>query len=164
MVRRDKTTRNYSSLMRIRLPTTTKSSRTSEVSRVHRSFPSEAGQPMPRTEIRFDEAHLSITRNEILRQLAEGEPSIDIASVGANGVLINGQTLMPGEVKIIATKTKADRFKPAQVLRFLIVPTASNEMEGFLQTLKSNAKKVFFRTYGEDRWSFNSPDRTGRNN
>ena len=73
---------------------------------VHRSFPSEAGQPMPRTEIRFDEAHLGITRNEILRQLAEGEPSIDIAGAGANGVLINGQTLMPGEVEIIAQRLK----------------------------------------------------------
>ncbi len=73
---------------------------------VHRSFPSEAGQPMPRTEIRFDEEQLGITRNEILRQLAEGEPSIDIAGAGANGVLINGQTLMPGEMEIIAQRLK----------------------------------------------------------
>lgn len=73
---------------------------------VHRSFPSEAGQPMPRTEIRFDEARLGITRNEILRQLTAGEPSIDIAGAGANGVLINGQTLMPGEVEIIAERLK----------------------------------------------------------
>ena len=73
---------------------------------VHRSFPSEAGQPMPRTEIRFDEEQLGITRNEILQQLAEGEPSIDIAGAGANGVLINGQTLMPGEVEIIAQRLK----------------------------------------------------------
>ena len=73
---------------------------------VHRSFPSEAGQPMPRTEIRFDESRLGITRDAILRKLAEGEPSIDIAGAGANGVLINGQTLMPGEVEIIARRLK----------------------------------------------------------
>ena len=73
---------------------------------VHRSFPSEAGQPMPRTEIRFDEEQLGITRDDILRLLVEGEPSIDIAGAGANGVLINGQTLMPGEVEIIAEKLK----------------------------------------------------------
>ena len=73
---------------------------------VHRSFPSEAGQPMPRTEIRFDEEHLGITRNEILQQLAKGEPAIDIAGAGTNGVLINGQTLMPGEVEIIAQRLK----------------------------------------------------------
>ena len=73
---------------------------------VHRSFPSEAGQPMPRTEIRFDEEHLGITRNDILHQLQTGEPSIDIAGAGANGVLINGQTLMPGEIEIIAQRLK----------------------------------------------------------
>ena len=73
---------------------------------VHRSFPSEAGQPMPRTEIRFDESRLGITRDAILRKLAEGEPSIDIAGAGASGVLINGQTLMPGEVEIIARRLK----------------------------------------------------------
>ena len=73
---------------------------------VLRSFPSEAGQPMPRTEIRFDENRLGIARDEILQHLAEGEPSIDIAGAGANGVLINGQTLMPGEVEIIARRLK----------------------------------------------------------
>ena len=73
---------------------------------VHRSFPSEAGQPMPRTEIRFDAEKIGITRDEILQQLHTGEPSIDIAGAGANGVLINGQTLMPGEVEIIANRIK----------------------------------------------------------
>ena len=73
---------------------------------VHRSFPSEAGQPMPRTDIRFDEAQLGIARDEILRQLLSGEPAIDIAGTGADGVLINGQTLMPGEVEIIAQRLK----------------------------------------------------------
>jgi len=74
---------------------------------VHRSFPSEAGQPMPRTHIRFDEAQLGTTRDEILQQLLRGEPAIDIAATGANGVLINGQTLRPGEVEIIAQRLKA---------------------------------------------------------
>lgn len=73
---------------------------------VHRSFPSEAGQPMPRTEIQFDEEQLGITRNEILHQLLTGEPAIDIAGAGANGVLINGQTLMQDEVEIIANRLK----------------------------------------------------------
>ena len=61
---------------------------------------------MPRTEIRFDAEQLGITRNEILQQLAEGEPSIDISGSGENGVIINGQTLMPGEVEIIAERLK----------------------------------------------------------
>ncbi len=73
---------------------------------VHRSFPSEAGQPMPRTEIQFDAEQLGITRDEILEQLRTGAPAIDIAGAGANGVLINGQTLMPGEIEIIAQRLK----------------------------------------------------------
>lgn len=73
---------------------------------VYRSFPSEAGQPMPRTEIRFDSEQLGITRDEILQQLHSGAPAIDIASAGANGILVNGQTLLPGEVEIIANKIK----------------------------------------------------------
>ena len=73
---------------------------------VHRRFPSEAGQPMPRTEIRFDAEKLGITRNEILHQLQIGEPAIDIAGAGANGILINGQTLMQGEVEIISERLK----------------------------------------------------------
>ena len=77
---------------------------------VHRSFPSEAGQPMPRTEIRFDAEQLNITRDEILQQLQTGDPAIDIAGAGENGVVINGQTLMPGEVEIIAQRLKAILF------------------------------------------------------
>ena len=77
---------------------------------VHRSFPSEAGQPMPRTEIRFDPEQLNITRDEILQQLQTGDPAIDIASADENGVVINGQTLMPGEVEIIAQRLKAILF------------------------------------------------------
>ena len=73
---------------------------------VHRSFPSEAGQPMPRTEIRFDPEQLGITRDEILQQLRTGDPAIDIAGAGANGVFVNGQTLMPGEIEIIAQRLK----------------------------------------------------------
>lgn len=71
-----------------------------------RNFPSEAGQPMPRAEIIFDEEKLGISRNEILRQLKEGEPSIDIASAGANGVFVNPQTLNDGEERIIAQRLK----------------------------------------------------------
>jgi L-seryl-tRNA(Ser) seleniumtransferase len=66
-----------------------------------RSFPSEAGQPMPRAEIVFDEARLGITRDEILKRLRGGEPSIALAASGTNGVFVNPQTLEPGQEKII---------------------------------------------------------------
>jgi len=69
-----------------------------------RSFPSEAGQPMPRAEIVFDEALLGIARDEILRQLLSGEPAISLAPSGASGIFFNPQTLQPGEERLIVTR------------------------------------------------------------
>lgn len=69
-----------------------------------RSFPSEAGQPMPRAEIVFDEAALGLTRDEILQQLRQGEPSIALAAAGANGVYVNPQTLQPGQELIVCDR------------------------------------------------------------
>ena len=66
-----------------------------------RSFPSEAGQPMPRAEIIFDEQGLGISRDEILKQLYWGEPAISLAPSGDNGVYINPQTLASGEERVI---------------------------------------------------------------
>jgi L-seryl-tRNA(Ser) seleniumtransferase len=69
-----------------------------------RSFPSEAGQPMPRAEIVLDEGALGRTRDELLAQLREGEPSIVLAAAGASGVYLNPQTLEPGQEEIIAAR------------------------------------------------------------
>ncbi len=66
-----------------------------------RSFPSEAGQPMPRAELTFDEGQLGISRDEILRRLYDGSPPISLAPAGEHGVFINPQTLQPGEEKLI---------------------------------------------------------------
>ncbi len=69
-----------------------------------RSFPNEAGQPMPRAEIILDEAALGLTRDQLLERLLTGEPSISIAAAEASGVYINPQTLQPGEEKIIVAR------------------------------------------------------------
>jgi uncharacterized pyridoxal phosphate-dependent enzyme len=71
---------------------------------VRRSFPSEAGQPMPRAEIIVEASE--ITRDEILTQLREGKPSIALAPAGTNGVYLNPQTLSPGQEKIIVERLK----------------------------------------------------------
>ena len=68
---------------------------------VTRSFPSEAGQPMPRAEIQLDEQVLGITRDELQEQLRGGNPCIFLASAGKHGVYVNPQTLKEGEVDII---------------------------------------------------------------
>ncbi len=71
-----------------------------------RNFPSEAGQPMPRAEIIFDEPGLGLTRDEILKQLRQGEPSIALAPAGTNGVFVNPQTLKPGQERIICERLR----------------------------------------------------------
>ena len=74
--------------------------------RAGRSFPSEAGQPMPRAEIIFDQAGLGMTRDEVLTRLKGGNPSIHLAPARKNGIFINPQTLEAGQERIIATKIK----------------------------------------------------------
>jgi uncharacterized pyridoxal phosphate-dependent enzyme len=71
-----------------------------------RSFPSEAGQPMPRSEIVVDEELLGITRDELLQRLYNGNPAIALSAAGKNGVYINPQTLKPGEERIIIQRIK----------------------------------------------------------
>jgi uncharacterized pyridoxal phosphate-dependent enzyme len=74
--------------------------------RAVRDFPSEAGQPMPRAEITFDEQQLAITRDEVLTQLRTGDPSIALAPAGKSGLYINPQTLRPGEERVIVGRMK----------------------------------------------------------
>ena len=69
-----------------------------------RSFPSEAGQPMPRAEIMLDEPGLGLTRDEVLRRLYTGSPAIHLAPAGANGIYVNPQTLQPGQEKMIVER------------------------------------------------------------
>lgn len=71
-----------------------------------RSFPSEAGQPMPRVEIIFDEKSLGINCNEIMAQLRNGQPSIELAWASANSIFVNPQTLSLGQEKIIVKRIK----------------------------------------------------------
>ena len=69
-----------------------------------RTFPSEAGQPMPRAEIRFDESKLSLSRDQILKALFSGEPPISMAPSGQHGIFFNPQTVPPGQEKIIVNR------------------------------------------------------------
>ncbi len=72
-----------------------------------RRFPSEAGQPMPRAEIIFDEARLGLSRDDLLVRLLEGSPAVSLAPAGECGVYVNPQTLAPGEEMIIARRIRA---------------------------------------------------------
>ena len=71
-----------------------------------RDFPSEAGQPMPRAKIIFDEASLGLTRDDTLKRLRRGEPSIALAAAGTSGVFVNPQTLQPGQERIVCERLR----------------------------------------------------------
>jgi len=70
------------------------------------SFPSEAGQPMPRAEIIFDEQKLGVTRDKVLKELRDGEPCIELAAAGTGSIFYNPQTIVPGEEKIIVKRLR----------------------------------------------------------
>jgi D-glucosaminate-6-phosphate ammonia-lyase len=72
-----------------------------------RSFPNEAGQPMPRAEIHFDEQALGVSRDELLGRLLQGEPAVFLSPAGADGVYVNPQTLHPGQEMIVVERIKA---------------------------------------------------------
>jgi L-seryl-tRNA(Ser) seleniumtransferase len=66
-----------------------------------RSWPNEAGQPMPRALIRLA-PEAGLTREELLRQLRAGDPAIDLSEAGADGVYVNPQTLRDGDEILVA--------------------------------------------------------------
>jgi D-glucosaminate-6-phosphate ammonia-lyase len=72
-----------------------------------RSFPNEAGQPMPRAELLLDQAALGISRDALLERLMAGDPAVSLAASSANGIYINPQTLTPGEVDIVIERIQA---------------------------------------------------------
>lgn len=71
---------------------------------VERDFPSEAGQPMPRAKITIDEDATGAPRDDVLAALREGEPPIELAPAGRDGICVNPQTLRSGEERIISNR------------------------------------------------------------
>jgi D-glucosaminate-6-phosphate ammonia-lyase len=69
-----------------------------------RSFPNEAGQPLPRAAVRFDPAALGINRNQIIEQLRDGSPAISVALLDDDGIYLNPMTLANGEEEIVAER------------------------------------------------------------
>jgi L-seryl-tRNA(Ser) seleniumtransferase len=69
-----------------------------------RSFPSEAGQPMPRAEILLKEGPHGIDRDEVLSRLERGTPPISLAPSGETGIYVNPQTLRHGEERVVVDR------------------------------------------------------------
>lgn len=64
-----------------------------------RSFPSEAGQPMPRALVELGPG-AALDRDRLMAALRAGDPIIEVAGA-PNGIYINPQTLRPGEIEEI---------------------------------------------------------------
>lgn len=65
---------------------------------VERGYPSEAGQPHSRAVLR-----LPGTRDEVIKQLWDGDPRIAVGTFGLpdDAIALNPQTLQPGEDKVV---------------------------------------------------------------
>ncbi|MFF0345356.1 aminotransferase class V-fold PLP-dependent enzyme [Kribbella sp. NPDC004875] len=65
---------------------------------VERGYPSEAGQPHSRAVLR-----LTRDRDEVVRQLFDGEPRVAVGTFGLpdDAIALNPQTLQPGEDKLV---------------------------------------------------------------
>ena len=70
-----------------------------------RSWPSEAGQPMPRAELVFDPEVTVLSGREVAKSLMAGDPPIAVAETpDGSGIWVNPQTLEPGEERVIAQR------------------------------------------------------------
>ena len=73
----------------------------------HRSFPNEAGQPMPRAQVHIDAAKVGISRNEVVAALLEGTPAITVANGPDESLYLNPMTLEDGEETVVLERLVA---------------------------------------------------------
>lgn len=71
---------------------------------VERSFPNEAGQPLPRAIVTIDEDETGIGRDEVIRTLLDGDPAIDVGARGHNRIAVNPWLLSDEERRIVAER------------------------------------------------------------
>ena len=71
---------------------------------VERSFPNEAGQPLPRGIVTFLDSSKSATR--IAADLLDGSPAVYVRTASENSIFINPMTLAPGELIMVIDRLK----------------------------------------------------------
>lgn len=75
--------------------------------RAERSFPNEAGQPLPRARVDIDPAQAGLTRDQVMARLLDGTPSISVAPAGSTGIFLNPMTLADGEETVVLDRLRA---------------------------------------------------------
>jgi L-seryl-tRNA(Ser) seleniumtransferase len=69
-----------------------------------RSWPNEAGQPLPRAEIRLDPSVVGFGGAELVRRLWDGDPCIAVAGGGGDAIYLNPMTLTDDETQIVESR------------------------------------------------------------
>ena len=85
------------------------SSALNQVAGVHaeRSYPNEAGQPLPRVRVSFDAGELGQTRDQVMAALLAGSPSISVAPAPDEGIYLNPMTLDGNQDELVLKKLLA---------------------------------------------------------
>ncbi len=69
-----------------------------------RSFPNEAGQPLPRAKVTINPDQAGVSRDWVVSRLREGTPSIEVATGGTDAFYLNPMTLADGEEEIVLNR------------------------------------------------------------
>jgi L-seryl-tRNA(Ser) seleniumtransferase len=71
-----------------------------------RSYPNEAGQPLPRCRVSLAAGTASITRDALVGELLAGDPAIVVEPYREHEIHLNPMTLAPGEEAIVLTRLR----------------------------------------------------------
>ena len=66
-----------------------------------RSFPNEAGQPLPRCLVTVEPETVGMERDAIIQALLDGNPGISVAASKEDGIFLNPMTLGLGEERVV---------------------------------------------------------------
>jgi L-seryl-tRNA(Ser) seleniumtransferase len=69
-----------------------------------RSYPNEAGQPLPRCCLTIDASQTGITRDALVDALLAGDPAIAVAPYRESEIQLNPMTLEPGEEVLVLSR------------------------------------------------------------
>jgi L-seryl-tRNA(Ser) seleniumtransferase len=71
-----------------------------------RSYPNEAGQPLPRCRVSVASGTAGITRDALVEELLAGEPAIVVEPYREHEIHLNPMTLAPGEETIVLSRLR----------------------------------------------------------
>jgi len=73
----------------------------------HRSWPNEAGQPMPRAQVHIDAAQAGASRDQVVRALLAGAPAVTVSNGPDESIYLNPMTLEEGEETVVLERLLA---------------------------------------------------------